>query len=208
MLCLLSLGFTQEDANPDNLAAMAGTTYGLEVTWTVSPTSCDVIGYRISYYLTGDISTRASSKFNCGITGTISHFVNTTITWIYIVPNQFVMSHLLKALYRYITTPVIRFRIANTQYTPLIFSPRGAFQPGTVLETFKMLNKSQWLSHPTRCPFTSRVDTSIVDKIYCSGQKCRARDWTYYLCISCKVYLKMYVSKFGVFKMCVFKFSL
>eukprot|EP00057_Strongylocentrotus_purpuratus_P013986 XP_011668460.1 PREDICTED: uncharacterized protein LOC577309 [Strongylocentrotus purpuratus] len=60
-LCEISpRGFSQEDANPDNLAAMAGTTYGLEVTWTVSPTSCDVIGYRISYYLTGDISTRSS----------------------------------------------------------------------------------------------------------------------------------------------------
>nr|XP_054765190.1 uncharacterized protein LOC129271967 [Lytechinus pictus] len=52
-------GFRDEDANPHDLNATA-TTYGLEVTWTVSLTSCDVIGYRISYYLTGDISTRAS----------------------------------------------------------------------------------------------------------------------------------------------------
>ncbi|XP_041474924.1 uncharacterized protein LOC121423607 [Lytechinus variegatus] len=52
-------GFRDEDANPHDLNATA-TTYGLEVTWTVSMTSCDVIGYRISYYLTGDISTRAS----------------------------------------------------------------------------------------------------------------------------------------------------
>ncbi|XP_072173176.1 uncharacterized protein [Diadema setosum] len=59
-LCEVSpKGFSQDDANVQDVVAM-GASYGVQVTWTVSPTSCDVVAYRIYYNVAGDISTRKS----------------------------------------------------------------------------------------------------------------------------------------------------
>ncbi|XP_063956891.1 uncharacterized protein LOC129263433 [Lytechinus pictus] len=58
-------GFELQDANPSNLAVVATQT-SMMVTWTPSDTSCDVIGYRVRYWLADEANADVSFELVYG----------------------------------------------------------------------------------------------------------------------------------------------
>ena len=69
-------GFSDNDANARDVSA-TGTSYGIDVSWTVSPTSCDVIGYRITYYPTGQPTDNSWGK----LTKSVVIYMYTALGW-------------------------------------------------------------------------------------------------------------------------------